>query len=115
MAAAPTSLPDLLPDYLPARMVNEFVYCPRLFFYEWVENLFRESADTVEGKSQHRRVDEKATPLPAAENLGEKRIHSRSATLSDDQHRVIAKIDLVEAEDGVVTPVDYKHGHPRDA
>ena len=26
-----------LPDYLPARMVNEFAYCPRLFFYEWVE------------------------------------------------------------------------------
>ena len=21
-----------LPDYLPARMLNEFVYCPRLFF-----------------------------------------------------------------------------------
>ena len=21
-----------LPDYLPARMVNEFAYCPRLFF-----------------------------------------------------------------------------------
>ena len=23
-----------LPDYLPAHMVNEFAYCPRLFFYE---------------------------------------------------------------------------------
>ena len=36
-----------LPDYMPARMVNEFAYCPRLFFYEWVEGLFQESADTV--------------------------------------------------------------------
>ena len=35
-----------LPDYLPARMVNEFVYCPRLFFYAWVEGLFAESVDT---------------------------------------------------------------------
>jgi hypothetical protein len=23
-------------------------------------------------------------------------------------------MDLVEVEDGVVTPVDYKHGQPRD-
>jgi hypothetical protein len=23
--------PRRLPDYLPARMVDEFVYCPRLF------------------------------------------------------------------------------------
>ena len=44
-----------LPDYLPARMLNEFVYCPRLFFYEWVEGLFAESADAVEGKLQHSR------------------------------------------------------------
>ena len=55
-----------LPDYLPARMVNEFAYCPRLFFYEWVEGLFAESVDTVEGAIQHRRVDAKATALPAA-------------------------------------------------
>jgi len=53
-----------LPDYLPARMVNEFAYCPRLFFYEWVEGLFEESSDTVEGAIQHQRVDAKATALP---------------------------------------------------
>ena len=58
-----------LPDYMPARMVNEFVYCPRLFFYEWVEGLFQESVDTVEGAIQHKRVDEKSTALPAAESL----------------------------------------------
>ena len=57
LPATPLPSPEALPDYLPARMVNEFVYCPRLFFYEWVEGLFRESADTVEGMAQHRRVD----------------------------------------------------------
>src|SRR6266511_2449879 len=35
-----------LPDLLPVRMLNEFVYCPRLFFYEWVEGVFIESVDT---------------------------------------------------------------------
>jgi CRISPR/Cas system-associated endoribonuclease Cas2 len=102
-----------LPDYLPARMVNEFAYYPRLFFYEWVEGLFAESADTVEGSIQHRRVDAKATALPDAADLPQS-IHSRSVTLSSERLRVIAKMDLVEVEGGVVTPVDYKHGHPRD-
>ena len=41
-------------------------------------------------------------------------IHSRSVTLSSERLRVIAKMDLVEAEGGVVTPVDYKHGRPRE-
>jgi CRISPR-associated protein Cas1 len=112
----PTETPNRdLPDYLPARMVNEFVYCPRLFFYEWVDGVFRESVDTVEGKFQHKRVDAKAAELPKAEEVTAEKIHSRSVTLSSETHRVIAKIDLVEGVDGVVTPVDYKHGHPREA
>ena len=115
MGALPIPALDVrkLPDYLPARMVNEFAYCPRLFFYEWVEGLFAESVDTVEGATEHKRVDAKATPLPAAAELPES-IHSRSVTLSSERLRVIAKMDLVEAANGVVTPVDYKHGRPRD-
>src|ERR1022692_2729548 len=121
-----------LPDYLPARMVNEYAYCPRLFFYEWVEGLFAESVDTVEGAIQHRRVDAKTTALPSAEEMEAREekttgdgkrssvppppqsIHSRSVQLSSERLRVIAKMDLVEVEDGAVTPVDYKHGRPRD-
>jgi len=102
-----------LPDYLPARMVNEYAYCPRLFFYEWVEGLFADSVDTVEGAIQHQRVDAKATALPDASDLPQS-IHSRSVQLSSERLRVIAKMDLVEVEAGVVTPVDYKHGRPRD-
>jgi len=119
-APVPVAVPDRqLPDYLPARMVNEFVYCPRLFFYEWVEGLFQESKDTVEGKSQHQRVDAKTTELPKpaeltkAEEGSAETIHSRSVMLSSDKLRVIAKMDLIEVSDGVVTPVDYKHGRPR--
>jgi CRISPR-associated protein Cas1 len=103
-----------LPDYMPARMVNEFVYCPRLFYYEWVDGVFRESVDTVEGKIQHNRVDKRATEMPAPEAAATEQIHSRSVTLSSDRLRVIAKMDLVEGSEGVVTPVDYKHGRPRE-
>jgi CRISPR/Cas system-associated exonuclease Cas4 (RecB family) len=113
----PTRLPasnrEPAPDYLPARMVNEFVYCPRLFFYEWVEGVFRESADTLEGSAQHKRVDARASELPpAGEN--EEKIHARSVTLSSERLRVIAKLDLIEAEGSTATPVDYKHGAPRE-
>src|SRR5436190_9627892 len=102
-----------LPDYLPARMVNEFAYCPRLFFYEWVEGLFAESVDTIEGAIQHKRVDAKASALPAAADDGAE-IHSRSVTLSSERLRVITKMDLVELSGDTATPVDYKHGAPRE-
>src|SRR6266852_3884153 len=102
-----------LPDYLPARMVNEFVYCPRLFFYEWVEGVFQESADTLEGSAQHKRVDREGPGLPASEKLAED-MKTRSITLSSERHRLIAKMDLVDVSQGTVTPVDYKRGRPKD-
>src|SRR6202022_3189599 len=113
MATQPLEFPrqDDLPDYLPARMVNEFVYCPRLFFYEWVESAFRESADTLEGSAQHKRVDARPSELPEAGASHEK-IHARSVTLSSERLKVIAKLDLVEAEGRAETPTQKNTGSP---
>ena len=113
-SAQPQSRQDQAPAYLPARMVNEFVYCPRLFYYEWVEGLFRESVDTLEGKFDHRRVDQLGEgALPPAEAIEGEQLKTRSVTLSSDRLGVIARIDLLEVSDGAATPVDYKHGAPR--
>ncbi|MBI4524493.1 MAG: hypothetical protein HY695_11865 [Deltaproteobacteria bacterium] len=49
-----------LPGPLPARMLNEFAYCPRLAYLEWVQGEWADSADTVEGQFHHRRVDREA-------------------------------------------------------
>jgi CRISPR-associated protein Cas1 len=112
MAKAGPSLPKV-PDYLPARMLNEFVYCPRLFFYEWVEGLFAHSPDTVEGAHRHERHDRRQDELPA-EVEPDDWIHARSVLLSSDVHGIIARMDLVEGDDTAVCPVDYKKGSPKD-
>ena len=75
----------VLPDLLPARMLNEFVYCPRLFYYEWVEGVFEDSADTLDGQAKHARVDQGPTAMPQAGDIGEEKIHSRSVTLSSER------------------------------
>lgn len=97
---------------IPARMLNEHVYCPRLAYLEWVQGEWADSADTEEGRRRHRRVDREggALPDPGAAETAE-RIHARSVTLSSDRLGLVAKIDLVEGDgDGGVAPVDYKRG-----
>jgi hypothetical protein len=34
---------------IPARMLNEYVYCPRLGYLMWVQGEFAHSADTAGG------------------------------------------------------------------
>lgn len=62
-----------VPAYVPARMLNEFVYCPRLAYLEWVDRLFRDSGDTVEGRDVHRRVDVPRGRPPEPGDQGEAR------------------------------------------
>ncbi len=107
----PLPFPELSGDQplLPARMINEFVYCPRLAYLEWVQGEWDDSADTVQGRHAHRRVDRQSGKLPEApeEDL---RIHARSITLSSNRLGLIARMDLVEGEGCDVVPVDYKRG-----
>lgn len=115
---------------LPARMLNEFVYCPRLFYYEHVEGVFLHNADTLRGSALHKRVDTGKGALPAADSKDDSKpetIHSRSVTLGSKKLNVIAKMDFIEVrnvppvgETGDLftkreaTPVDYKAGAPRE-
>lgn len=109
----PLPFPDLSGDLplLPARMVNEYQYCPRLAYLEWVQGEWADSHDTVKGRYAHRRVDKPAGDLPKSdETEDDARFHARSITLSSNRLGIIAKLDLVEGEGNVVTPVDYKKG-----
>ena len=109
----PLPFPELSGDLplLPARMVNEYQYCPRLAYLEWVQGEWAESSDTVEGRYAHRRVDKPGGSLPVVdEAVDDERIHARSISLSSNRLGLIARMDLVEGEGSRVTPVDYKRG-----
>jgi CRISPR-associated protein Cas1 len=121
----PGGKPEAEPQQIPARMLNEFVYCPRLFYYEFVEGVFVESADTLRGGAIHQRVDSGSGALPAAkkktktekktedepataaaaaskeseaQSTEPETIHSRSVQMGSERLGVVAKMDLVESK-----------------
>ena len=102
-------------ELIPARMLNELVYCPRLYFLEYVAKEWEDSADTVEGRRVHRRVDRPSRPLPDPDELPAERLHARSVTVTSEREGIVAKADLIESGGGAVAPVDYKRGEAPDA
>jgi len=94
-------------------MVNEFSYCPRLFFLEWVQARFADNSDTVEGRYRHRAVDRPlgAAPLPGDGEV----VAARSVMLSSEALGLVARVDVIEGVgDGAVRPIDTKRGSPPD-
>ena len=99
------------PPLVPARMVNEYVYCPRLAYLEWVQGEWADSSDTVEGRHAHRRVNRDGGKLPPAADVDHgARLHARSVMMSSERLGLIARMDLIESDGGRVAPVDYKRG-----
>ena len=103
------------PEQIPARMINEFSYCPRLYYLEYVQQEWAHSADTLDGRFVHRRVDQEAGGVPAPADLTDQvRLHSRSVLVGSDALGAVARVDVLEADDGRVVPIDYKRGAPPD-
>jgi CRISPR-associated protein Cas1 len=124
---------------IPVRMLNEFTYCPRLGYLEWVQGEWAENLETLEGAFGHRNVDkpdrkqiasrrknagddEAGTATAVAEAADEngqsgeeaESIHARSIMLSSEAEGILAKLDLLEVEGARATPVDYKRGKAPD-
>jgi CRISPR-associated endonuclease Cas1/CRISPR-associated protein Cas4 len=111
-------------------MLNEFVYCPRLAYLEWVQGEWADSADTVDGRHVHRRVDkargkppkpdaatapdavDSADSADSAEAVDDApaTLHVHSMELSSAALGLVAKLDLAEFEGRRAVPVDYKRG-----
>ncbi len=92
-------------------MVNEFVYCPRLFYLEWVQARFEDNADTVHGRYVHRNVDKGGGRMGESSEDDPVR-DARSVLVSSERLGLIAKTDIVEGSDGKVVPVEVKRGRP---
>jgi CRISPR-associated protein Cas1 len=112
---------------LPVRMLNEFVYCPRLFHLMHVEGQWADNVYTEEGHEAHRRVDRtdellpdrgRATvegePAAAGDGDAPPEVY-RSVTLSSARLGITAKLDLVATDGGEAIPADTKRGRvPRN-
>lgn len=115
------TIPPPLPDLIPARVLNEHVYCRRLAYLEWVDSQFVDNAYTAEGSFAHRNVDRERSKLPPPPDAGGagapgeagEAPPSTAVTVSSQRLGLIAKIDLLQAADGVVVPVEFKRGRPR--
>jgi CRISPR-associated protein Cas1 len=90
-------------------MVNEFEYCPRLFYLEWVQSRFVDNPDTVEGRYVHRNVDPGGGRIAGPEDDEPVRT-ARSVMLGSERLGLVAKADIIEGSKGEVKPVEVKRG-----
>ena len=99
---------------MPVRRLHNYAYCPRLFYYQWVEGIFVENADTLDGTLLHVHADKpgrmttelQGMDLPDGATL-------RSLQLENPSLGLTRKIDICEQSPDGVEIIDYKKGSSR--
>lgn len=103
-AGAIDGRPGQAEDYLPLSMLNQLEYCPRRFWLMFVCGEMEVNAPVLEGQYQHEQVHAGGITREA-----DVLIHRR-VYLWSDRLRVAGFADVVEEREGVLIPVEYKHG-----
>jgi len=98
---------------LPVRRLHNFIYCPRLFYFQWVENIFEQNADTVAGSHVHRNVDA-PSKLDDPQELGlPEGVKLKSLRLESESLGLVGVVDIVESGPDGIEIIDYKKGSAR--
>lgn len=75
--------------------LNEFLYCPRRFYYQRYHDEMGTPYELVDGRSKHRNAVHRGDWI-------------NERYLSDSSLGLHGKIDIIESEDGVLTPIERK-------
>lgn len=101
---------------IPIRMLNEYVYCPRLFYLEYVQGLFIDNSDTIYGSFQHerssrygRKIRHKVEKEDTEENEDQIPLFTKNLSLTSEKLGITGKLDAIEEENNHYAPVELKN------
>ena len=92
-------------EILPISSLNALEYCPRKFYYQFVQGETLINEFVLEGTLAHQRVHQSGTHTTAEGEMKTTQLYLYSETL-----HLSGFTDVVEERAGVLIPVEYKRG-----
>jgi CRISPR-associated exonuclease Cas4 len=93
------------PDSIPISALNALEYCPRRFYYQFVQGDTLVNEYVLKGTLAHQRVHQATT-----RTTGEGEIQTTHLYLFSERLRISGFADVTEGHGGLLIPVEYKHG-----
>jgi CRISPR-associated exonuclease Cas4 len=93
-------------ETLPISSLNALEYCPRKFYYQFVQGEMLVNEYVLEGTLARQRVHQAGSHAMAEGGMQTTRLYLYSEAL-----HLAGFADVVEERAGVFVPVEYKHGH----
>ncbi len=92
-----------MPDSIPISALNALEYCPRRFYYQFVQGMRLVNEYVMEGTLAHERVHQATT-----RTMGEGEMQTTHLYLFSERLRISGFADVIEDVGGALIPVEYK-------
>jgi CRISPR-associated exonuclease Cas4 len=92
-------------EMIPISSLNALEYCPRKFYYQFVQGETLVNEFVLEGTLVHQRVHQ-----PGTHTTAEGEMQTTQLYLASEALRLSGFADVVEERSGVLVPVEYKRG-----
>lgn len=92
-------------EMIPISALNALEYCPRKFYYQFVQGETLVNEFVLEGTLAHERVH-----LVGTHEMAEGEMQTTSLYLYSEALHLTGFADVIEERAGVLVPVEYKHG-----
>ncbi len=96
---------DRAPESLPISSLNALEYCPRRFYYQFVQSDMLINEFVLEGTLVHQRANQPGRQTNAQGEMQTTRVY-----LYSEELHLSGFADVVEEQGGLLIPVEYKHG-----
>jgi CRISPR-associated exonuclease Cas4 len=97
------------PESISISSLNALEYCPRRFYYEFVQGDMLINEFVLEGTLVHQRANQPGRQTTAGGEIQTTRLYLYSETL-----HLSGFADVVEEQEDLLIPVEYKHGRQGD-
>ncbi len=97
---------ERVPETLPISSLNALEYCQRRFYYQFVQSDMLINEFVLEGTLVHQRAHQ-----PGRQTTAEGEMQTTRVYLCSEGLRLSGFADVVEEREGMLIPVEYKHGH----
>ena len=95
----------MAPDSLPISSLNTLEYCPRRFYYQFVQSDMLINEFVLAGTLVHQRVHQAGRQTTVEGGMQTTRLYLYSEAL-----HLSGFADVIEEQGGMLIPVEYKHG-----
>lgn len=94
---------------IPLRALNEYCFCPRLYYIMYVDGEFESNNDVDKGTEAHEKAEQRSDRISFSEIMPEYELPPKNLFFYSEDLMLVGVLDAIKQKDGEWIPFEAKN------